>query len=337
MLYRLLALLLLISQLGAAPAPVISNYGWVKRPQDVELTALKTIKYKDQLKDLIKYNDDSDSFNYRFLYRVLDKSGQLSSEEKSTQRLTSLNQGQVGSCVGYATTRALDIVAAANVLHRQQLNESWFFPFNPDAIYGIGRQKNLDSSDGSTGAWSITGLREIGTLHKTQYGSIDLTNTRPEQGRAWAARKMPTELLTAAGDHKVNASAQVKTPEEVKAAIQNGYAVIVCAQASYGNQRDTQGFSKRTGDAWAHAMAVVAYRGQSSGKEGFLIQNSWGDTWNNGPVYPNDQPHGSFWVTPTDLQYHLSQGDSWALAGYEGFKFRKISWKDAFDVGGTPE
>lgn len=239
----------------------------------------------------------------------------------------------VHNCVGYSTTQALDVLSAVNVYHRPNLGQMWNVRFNPDATYGIGRQKNLGSWDGSTGAWSIEGISNLGTLHRLKYDKFDLTNTEPPQGRVWARDGMPADLLVFATDHKVTASAQVNTTEEAKAALQNGYTIIVCAQASYESKRDQQGFSRRTGDAWAHAMAVVAYRGPASGKEGFLIWNSWGDDWNSGGVYPDDQPEGSFWVTPEDLKFHLNQGDSWAIAGYDGFKQRNITWEEVFLIG----
>ena len=80
-------------------------------------------------------------------------------------------------------------------------------------------------------------------------------------------------------------------------------------------------------------MAFTAYRGKSSGREGFLCQNSWGNNWNDGAIYPNDQPHGSFWVSPEDLLFHLKQDDAYSISDYQGFKRRNLTWEEIFKVG----
>lgn len=311
----------------------VQYFGWVP-VKKTEANLAKTNFYTEQLQSLVPFNDENDAYNYRFLFKALKDAKMLSSEEIESGRLNSLNQGSVGSCVGYGTTHALEVVAAANIFHRKQLREEWKARINPDAVYALGRHDHRGGWDGSTGDWSTDALKKYGSLHSLVYGQHDLTNTKPTDGRAWARSGVPSALLTAAGDHKALACALVKTTEEAKAALQNGYAIIICAQASYPSSRDSQGFSKLNGRRWAHCMAVSAYRGPQSGKEGFLIQNSWGNNWNNGPIYPEDMPHGSFWVTPSDLMVHLRQNDSYAIAGYEGFKLRKIQWEDVFNFNG---
>lgn len=312
-------------------AQEVVNFGWNREAAELSTKVFGDgTDHENRLEDLVPYTTGDDALNYRFLYQGLKEAKLLSQAELDTGRLHSLNQGNVGSCVGYATTICVDILSASNVYHRKILREIWQARANPDAIYAIGRYENRGGWDGSTGAWSVAGISKYGTLHRLAYEGFDLRSTTPQNGRQWAASGLPEALLKLAFEHRLLSYEQVKTTEEAKAACQNGYPIVICAQASYGNQRDSRGFSARTGRAWAHAMAVVAYRGPDSGQEGFLIQNSWGDNWNGGPIYPNDQPHGSFWVTPNDLKFHLDQRDSWALAGYEGFKRRSLNWKEVF-------
>ena len=60
-------------------------------------------------------------------------------------------------------------------------------------------------------------------------------------------------------------------------------------------------------------------------RPGVLVQNSWGRNWISGPKR-NNQPDGSFWVDAEEIERRiLSQGDSWAFSGYEGFKPRKLN------------
>lgn len=333
-LLRLLPLLLCCLTAQAAE-PKIANFGYTKPKQQVQLPN-ETV-YRNQIQELVKYADEQDSLNYKFLYKALKDAKLLSEKELETGRLSSLNQGQVGSCVGYGTTHALEITAAANVEHRKQLREIWAARANPDAIYGLGRYEHRGNWDGSNGSWSVEALAKYGSLHRLVYGDHDLRNTVPTDGRRWAAQGLPEELLKAAGDHKAIACVQIKSVEEAKAALQNAYGIIICGQGSFSSHRDELGFIKRTGTAWAHCMAISSYRGDKSGKEGFLLQNSWGDTWVNGPLYPPDMPHGSGWITAEDLAFYIKQGDTFAIAGYEGFKKRTLNWDEVFKIGETSE
>lgn len=306
-----------------------TNFGWMLDKQAIAKAEKLLQNNKVDLRKLTTFNDDKDAYNYRFLYEVLKLAGQLTPEELESGRLSSLDQDGVGGCVGYSTTQSLDIVMAGDIIFRGE-NEEWRVRANPDAIYAIGRYDNLGPWDGSTGAWSVEGLSKRGVLHKLIYGSHDLTNTSPQTGRQWSRVGINKELLEKAAEHKVIQCAHITTIEEAKAALQNGYCLIVCAEASYDSSRDADGFARLNGKKWAHAMAVIAYRGKSSGREGYLIWNSWGDQWINGGLYPNDMPHGSFWVTPENLKFHLDQDDSWAISGYEGFERRIIDWEDVF-------
>lgn len=334
-LYSLLFVVSGFAQESTAPAPPpeIVNYGWVQDEPKADDLAKSVSKYSGQLKALALYNDDqSDAFNYRYLFRALRDAGQLTPTELQSGRLSALNQQDVGSCVGYSTTQSLDVLMATDIYLRHE-REDWVQRMNPDAIYGIGRLKNLGKWDGSSGSWSVDGISKVGTLHRLLYGEnseFDLRQLNPKQGRKWASTGIDKALLKYAIDHKAIACTRIETVEEAKAALQNGYPLIVCAQASYSLQRNDKGFSKRTGRAWSHAMAVIAYRSPASGAEGYLIWNSWGDNWNSGGYFPEDMPHGSFWVTPTDLRFHIDQEDTWAIAGYEGFKSKSLDWSDVF-------
>mgnify|MGYP001562348224 CR=1 FL=1 len=326
-----------ISHLAPGPPsvpikPVIKSQalylGWIPHKPRV----LAQTIYDEQLQDLVKYNDDENALLYKFLYKALEDSKQLTSEEVSTKRLDSLNQGSVGSCVGYGTCRALDVLMAVNAYHRQQLHQIWLSRAHPNAIYAIGRKDNPGRYDGSTGSWSMEGLAKYGTLHRLKYSSFDLSLPIVAQdARTWANSGLPGDTLKDAAEHKLITFAQINTAAEAKAALQNGYSIIVCSGISYSTHRDENAFAKRTPQGWNHCLCCIAYRGPQSGKEGFLIGNSWGPSWNDGPIWPDDMPWGSFFITPEDLEVQLRAGDSYALSSYNGFARRKIKWEEVFD------
>ena len=326
--FRLLVLFLFVGT-GFGQEPV--NFGWVK-PTEQQRALAENSTSRAQLEELVKYADDSNAFLYRYLYKTLKDSNLLSQEELDSGRLNSLNQGSVGSCVGYSSTNMIEITYACNIALRKEMMQIWKARVNPDAVYAIGRLGNLGGWDGSSAGWSVENLQKYGSLFRLQYDNYDLRNTQPTQGREWARIGVPKPLLEVAANHKALNYVQVKTVEEAKALIQNGYAVVTGAQASYPNTRDKLAFSKRNGTSWSHALNFHSYRNAASGREGFLCQNSW-DDWNNGPIYPEDMPIGSFWVTPEDLQFHLNQGDAYSISDYQGFKRRNLKFEEIFKIG----
>lgn len=343
---RLLILLLLLC--GQAWGQVTSSetdsgvktwdFGWKYQPEESQRVAEKLAFYSAQVNSL-PFRDDVTSLNYAFLCKAM-----------GAKTLPTLDQGNVGACVGFATCRAAGITAAADIFHRRE-QETWVADFSPEALYAIGREVagQLGSWDGSTGAWSVEGLQKIGTLHRLVYEpagaeKVSLLLYEPARAKAWAARGVPQQLKPIAGEHRFLAAALVETVEKAKASLQNGYPLITCSMMSYGNVRDQDGFLRSSGRNWAHAMVVAAYRAANTGREGYLILNSWravshDNGWVTGPIWPaEDQPYpqpiGSFWISPADLLEHLKYGDTWAISGYQGFVGKELAWEEVFSQAG---
>ena len=332
---KLVISLILLSCFFNTASSQVRNFGWVQKSlyASEEQNSKSTVNSLDSLPIT-----GEDAYLWRFLYSSLKRSNRLSQMEIESGRLSSLNQGNVGSCVGYASCIALDIAMGVASEIKKSYREEFLFRCNPDIVYAIGRHDNKGSWDGSRGIWSVGGLSKYGSLHRKEYNSFSLTNTSPQDGRKWSSSGLPSSYLEIAKEHKLITFEQVSTIDQAKKAIQNGYPIIICAQASYEMSRDNTGFARRTGNDWAHAMTVLAYRSKESGDtranlEGFLIQNSWGDTWQNGGIYPADMPRGSFWVKPEDLLFHLKQNDSYAISRYAGFERQILTWEEVYNVG----
>jgi hypothetical protein len=71
-------------------------------------------------------------------------------------------------------------------------------------------------------------------------------------------------------------------------------------------------------------VAVAVRHAATSGRDGVLILNSWGDKWVTGPKWPPDQPDGSFWISKADATAIIAQGDSFAIGSVGGFKYRDL-------------
>lgn len=326
---KIILLLLLICNIGLGAEPI--NFGW-SAPSNETSKVSQTTSSDIELRSLIKYNDEDDVLLHDYLYKALEGSNQLTEEEKTSKRLNSLNQGNYGFCVGFSGALCVDILKSTDIYLRND-RERWITRTNPIAIYSLGRYDNRGRYDGSSGAWQTSAYLKYGTLFRLQYPSFDLKAlNNGDVGRQWAAQGMPRELLAEASSHKVLSCAKIKTVQEAIAAIQNGYPITICAAASYGNHRDSNGFIKLSGRDWNHSMTVTGYR-KKTPPEGFLITNSWGNNWCDGPVFPETMAHGSFWVTPKDLLFHLQQDDSYAIAGFDGFKRRELKWEEIFRIG----
>lgn len=352
--YAALLLMLLVSQFalgqettasfpqGTVAADVDTD-GYIPDPEAADAFAKRIPKFiNDQVDILADDSDDESAFIYRYLAKA-----------RGEATLTTRNQKNEGSCVGYGTASAVDTLAAVEIF---AFGESELFvPTNADALYGLSRRNNLGAWQGSTGSWSAEAISKVGTLHQIQYPTIDLRLEDPANARRFRSRGVPKDLYKFAEKRKVINVARVETVKQLRGLLQSGYPVFICSTVGFNNGRngymtwrsdgDVKGFATPRG-SWAHCMTCYGYRGESSGRRGFLIGNSWrseghnvgpGRSYVGGGVYPEDQPFGSFWVDAQVMQRILNAKDSWSVAGYQGFPKRKITLKDAFTYPGGRE
>lgn len=299
--------------------------GWKPDPEAVaRIVAQQPAFIAKQVESLAAAADDDDALVYRFTAKCLGVS-----------KLEPLDQGGLGSCVGFATAHALETTGAADVVHRRE-REEWRFRGSGGGMYALSRThaKQLGDWEGSSGAWAVGALQEWGCLFAGSYDSIDLSRYDIPLIRQWQNRGVPSNIIEVAKKYPARGCALVKTNAELKGLLQNGYAALSCASQTFASRRDQLGFSRGTIPGWNHAMAVVAYRGKASGAEGFLILNSWRPDWISGPEWPDDMPLGSFWCSPADMQKRLDQGDTWGVGGVDLFKKRELNWLETLDIGG---
>jgi hypothetical protein len=163
----------------------------------------------------------------------------------------------------------------------------------------------------------------FGSLHMKAYGEHDLSAYSSSRCREWASRGVPDAIKAIAKEHPFRSAVRVRTCEEARAAIQNGYCINICSGQGFKSRRDDDGFAQASG-SWPHSMSLRAYRGGT--RRGFLIQNSWGNGWITGPIWPEDMPQGSFWCSWDTMARILRQGDSFAYSNYDGFQQQNIDW-----------
>lgn len=233
-----------------------------------------------------------------------------------------LKHQTVGDCVSQASA----IVAETRIVTEISLgdNEKWVGQISTESIYYGSRivvGKGRIRGDGSVGAWAMKFMhRDIGgCLFRKKYDFADLTKYNGNLARSWGSGKVPNGVIEECKKSPIDNYTSCENYEDVRDSIYNGYPVIVCSQQGFANKRDSDGFANGSGQ-WAHAMAFLGVDDTGS-RPGVLCVNSWGPDWISGPKR-HDQPDGSFWVDVEYVNKMCKMGDTWAVAGFNGFKKR---------------
>ena len=225
----------------------------------------------------------------------------------------------VSNCVSHATRNAVDITRAVEIDIKG----------DPEAFIARGATEGIYQSRGHyRQGMSCSGAARYvhqngGILIRKDYGDVDLSVYNSSLG---ARHRIPTSVyIEEAKKHQVKTISNIRTIEEARDALANGYAISLCSGYGFSSRRDKSGIAKRS-KGWNHAMAWIACDDTRTrfNETLFLIQNSWG-MWNAGPRV-HDQPHGSFWIREKDARGMLAGGGGWVFSDVEGFPARKIEY-----------
>jgi hypothetical protein len=248
--------------------------------------------------------------------------GKLSTPYKSVLRFDKnpYNERQTtGDCVSHATRNACDVSRAVE-MHVGNERESWIAKGATEAIYGA----RGHGGQGMSCARAAEFVSKYGgvLVRKNYNGIVDLTKYNGNLGAGWGGRGLPDKVIDLANDHQIKTVSLVKTVEEARDALANGYGLSVCSSYGFSSTRDKKGFAKVSG-SWAHAMAWIACD-DTGGEPAFLVQNSWG-IWNSGghPEW-GPIPDGSFLITADVAEGMLSQNGSYAFSNFDGFPVQKL-------------
>jgi C1A family cysteine protease len=223
-----------------------------------------------------------------------------------------------GDCVSHSTRNAIDITRAVEIKNGE--NEEWLARGATEAIYQSRghRQQGMTCSGATRYVYENGGI-----LVRKDYGDIDLSVYNSSVG---ANHRIPNSIYkTEAKKHQVKTVSNIRTVEEARDALANGYAMSVCSGYGFSSRRDSNGIAKR-GSGWSHAMAWIACDDTKErlNETLFLVQNSWG-MWNAGPKI-HGQPDGSFWIREQDARGMLSGGGAWVYSDVDGFPPRDIKY-----------
>jgi len=233
----------------------------------------------------------------------------------------------IGSCVGWGFSLSTDILAACDVVLRNE-PEAYGGDTLCASVYGFSRveargNKANWGGDGSYGGVAAKAVSQFGTLHLGQnYGGKTYTQQSGSLEREWGRDGVPDTLEPYAKEHRVLNVTLVRTFEEATKAIQNGYPVAVCSGQGFSmTLRD--GYLSPMG-SWAHCMMFCGVRWKPY--PALYCENSWGNCYSGtpDPNVPDAFQYSGGWVKAATCTSMLSGEDSFALAGFEGFKPRQL-------------
>ncbi len=226
-----------------------------------------------------------------------------------------------GDCVSQAFGLGVDILTAVRMAWRNK-QEVWLAKCATEIIYagsrvevGGGRLRG----DGSMGVWAASFVRDWGTLLRQPYldGEFDYTNYDGDLARKLGKSGVPDVLERLCRLHPLRTCSIVRSWEECRDAVVNGYSVAMCSDVGFKDEMDEEGFLEESRKPWYHAMLI--HGAKDDRRPGGLVQNSWGSRWITNPVPISRQPAGSFWADADVIDKAMRQGDSIALSGYVGY------------------
>ena len=234
---------------------------------------------------------------------------------------------KIGSCVGWGWSLSCDILAACDVLLRNE-GESYGGRVLEASVYGFSRVevrggRNL-GGDGSYGGAAAKAVTKYGTLHYgIDYSGQTFNDNSGSREKEWGRDGVPDSLEAAAAQHKVLSVTLVRNFEEAAKAIQSGYPIAVCSGMGFSmTLRD--GYMTPMG-GWAHCQMAAGVRWNPD--PAILVVNSWGDCYSG--TYDTNLPpqfqRSAGWVKAKDFTRMIQGDDTFALSGYAGFPPRVLS------------
>ena len=224
-----------------------------------------------------------------------------------------------GDCVSHSTRNGCDLSRAVEI-HVKGESEGWITRGATEAIYGC-RGHSGQGMSCSRATQFVSKLGGI-VLRKNYPGIADFTKYKSSIGTKWGSRGVPSDLKKIAQDNQVLTTSLIKTVEEARDALANGYGISVCSGYGFSNRRDSKGFARKSG-SWAHAMCWTACDDTGS-EPAFLVQNSWGK-WNDGghPEW-GPIPDGSFLIHADIAAGMLRGNGAYAYSNVDGFPPQKL-------------
>lgn len=224
-----------------------------------------------------------------------------------------------GDCVSHGTRNAVDVSRAVQI-HLKGALESWMARGATEAIYGC----RGHGGQGMSCSRATEFVNKLGgvAIRKNYEGVVDLTKYQGMLGAGWGGRGgVPAALVAILKQNQVKTVSLIRSVEEARDAIANGYGVCCCSGQGFSSTRDSNGFARAQG-SWSHAMAWTACD-DASPRKGFMIQQSWGK-WNSGGDTEWGLAPGAFMAEYDVCERMIRGGGTFAYSNVVGFPAQKL-------------
>jgi hypothetical protein len=236
-----------------------------------------------------------------------------------------MQQGNLGSCVGFGTCRAIEYTNLQEIVAG---DPETFKLLSRTVTYAGSRVEigkgQLGRGDGSIGAWAAKFSTEYGCLDQGIYEGYDLSKYDIPLAREWGLRGIPDKLETYIKQHKITNTTLIGNIDEARKALSQGYGICVCSSQGFTTTRDKSGICYPKG-SWAHCMMCSGYTWIGSDLY-FFIENSWGEYMGKSNPAPMGANLATFLCKGDTFSRMLGARDSFAFSGLNGFMRRKIVW-----------
>lgn len=236
----------------------------------------------------------------------------------------------VHNCVGFGGNQAVFSISAVEVAH---LNDPYqalipFFGLN----YGMSRHYMGDDSEGegSTGTTFAQSVRDDGILPANTPGIDpyrwgDMIEWGSSVEMKWSSYRNfrdKTDLFAAAKKHLIKTIAPLKSSDDVRESLINGYSVTFCGDWGGRMECSTKGTPpvlwNEHVDTWPHQQSCHGWADHPELGEIFYIMNNWGLHAHGGPD-PFGGPLGGYWISKKDVDYQCTNGECFAFSQFVGF------------------
>lgn len=250
------------------------------------------------------------------------------------------NDTVLHNCVGAGGSNMLRTLVRVEIAQGdpEEYQELWWL-----YTYGQSRKRAglSGQGEGSFGAAWAEAIKEDGCFslpegkEKGQLPDFNMVDGWLQLSRGlemeWSdgARKNVDPWKSLGLKHPVQTVSPIRSPEEAKAALQNGYPLTLASGFGTNTIRPRGNPSVNIAeydDNWPHQMYIDEAWDHPSEGLIFRYGNNWGPTAHPAPT--QGEPPGGFYITATTLKKILSSGDAecYAFSKWQGFPVRSLDW-----------
>lgn len=231
---------------------------------------------------------------------------------------------EIGDCVSMGGANAVNYLAVTEISKNGDAEQ--FRPAYQPYLYATSRvligNRRLGRGDGSVGAWLAEAVKKYGVLAADEQGVPAYSG---QVAKAWGYDGPPKQFVELARPHILKSVAPVRTYEDVRDALANGYPCTVASNRGFTMSPVNDGgrLWGRPSGQWAHQMCFIGVDDDRR-RPGCYIINSWGEQAHGQPLA--GEPPGGFWVDAEVVNGMVGQGDSFAWSQFEGFPKQDMDW-----------